>query len=133
MKSLYIYLITILLSFSSGSCLTETDNPVTGNWSFLIANGYNCYTCPRIEFGNDGTGNLVMSSTNKIEFSYKLLSDNKIEFDFNKDKKQSLFKQSEVFYYEIHSADGFSYIDLLDVTDKEIIHTLVAPISKTSN
>lgn len=112
-----------------GNSIIEKDNSVTGNWSFIIANGYNCYTCPKIEFGSNGKGNLILSSTKKIEFDYKLLPDNKIQFDFNKDEVQSFFKQSDVFYYENQTVDNDEYFDLLDIKDREIIHSLIRNVS----
>ena len=103
----------------------EKHNPFMGKWSFIIQNGYNCYKCNKIEFGKNGTGNLIISSAKEIKFTYKLLPENKIKFDFNKGETQSLFEQSEVFYYENGTVDNFEQIDLLRIEDKYNIHTFI--------
>jgi hypothetical protein len=120
-----MYLIVTLFSCKGNSHDEQKKNSFTGDWSFLIVNGYNCYTCPKIEFTNNEKGNLKPSKTEKIDFSYKIMEDNKIEFMFSKGNKQSLFKQSEIFYYEIYKEGNFEYIDLLDANNKQIIHTLI--------
>ncbi|MFY7741822.1 MAG: hypothetical protein ACOVQR_04185 [Flavobacterium sp.] len=128
MKYLFIYLIVTLFSCNGNSQVELKKNSFMGNWSFIIVNGYNCYTCPKIEFTNEDKGNLKLSETIKIEFIYKIMSDNKIEFTFSKGNKQSLFKQSEIFYYEIQKEGNFEYIDLLDANNKQIIHSLITSI-----
>lgn len=126
MRQTFIYGIIILISFGSNFCSVDKNNPVVGNWSFLITNGFNCYSCPKIEFNNDGKGNFIRSSKEKIEFTYEILPSNKIKFIFEKKGYEGFFKQSEIFYYQISSVDNFKHIDLLDVNDKEIVHSLIS-------
>jgi hypothetical protein len=66
-----------------------------------------------------------VSSSNKIEFAYTILPEKKIRFDFSKDRKQSLFKLYDTFYYDIHTDNDFEYFDLSDISNKDLIHTLV--------
>ncbi|MBE9575149.1 hypothetical protein [Flavobacterium proteolyticum] len=132
-----ILLILIFVQFFI-SCKDEINNIaidnknfITGNWDFLIENGFNCYKCHKIEFGINGTGNLIISSTEKIEFVYEVFPNNKIKFNFIKQGTQTFFKQSEVFYYKNQTINDFEYFDLLDLKSREIIHSLVrTPSSK---
>jgi hypothetical protein len=129
MKKILFILIVAQLFISckneTKNILVDNDNLVIGNWDFLIENGYNCYKCHKIEFGINGTGKLIISSTEKIEFVYELFPNNKIKFDFIKEGVQNFFKQPEVFYYKSQTINDFEYFDLLDLKNREIIHSLV--------
>lgn len=102
----------------------EKDNPFVGKWSFIIVSGYNCYMCPKIEFGKNDKGNFI-NSRKEMEFNYELLPNDKIKIDFIKAKISNSFNQSEVFYYENGTVDDVEQIDLSNSKNGEIIHTLI--------
>ena len=108
---------------------TDKNESVKGSWSFLISNGYNCYVCPKIQFGDTGNGNLILSSKRNVKFIYELLPDNRIRIDFDGKESQTLFKQSEVFYYENQTKDDSEYFDLIDLKEREIIHSLIRKVT----
>ena len=126
-----ILLILIVAQFFI-SCKDETNNLtidnknfIVGNWDFLIENGFNCYECNQIVFETNGTGNLIISSTEKIEFVYELFPNKKIKFDFIEKGTQTFFKESEMFYYKNQTINDFEYFDLLDLKNRAIIHSLI--------
>lgn len=124
MRVLYLGIIITLLSIGCVSSTFE-ENRLVGKWNFLIANGYQCYMCPEIEFEDNGSGNFIPLTTKKIKFNFKTLPKNKIEFVFNDTISQSFFKKSDIFYYEIQTVEDHQYFDLLDLKTKKVIHTLI--------
>lgn len=124
MRTLYIGIVIILLSMG---CVSSTfkEKKFVGKWSFLIANGYQCYMCPEIEFIVNGTGDIVPLSTKKVKFNFETLPNNKIEFVFMDTISQSFFKKSDIYYYKIQTVEDHQYFDLLDLKTKKVIHTLI--------
>ncbi len=118
-----LFLLNLL--FLSCNSIALKDNCFEGNWSFHIANGFNCYSCPKIEFDNNGKGNLTLISSEKINFTYELIQSNQIKIDFKNSELQSFFKPSEIFYYEIETVDNHQYFDLIDIKNQEMIHTFI--------
>lgn len=133
-KTLFLFLFTqIFICCRIEKKNIDTYERLNGNWSFMLSQGYNCYVCPKIEFGENGFGNLILSEKRKVKFKYEILTDNRIKFDFDEKAAQSIFKQSEVFFYENQIKDNLQYIDLLDVKERELIHSLVRELPKNKN
>ena len=94
-----IFCICILICVSCKSNKSNNngfDNIILGEWVLIEVSGGLCNACPEVIFKEDDKALLINYSEQPVEFYYKLLSNNKMNFNFG--NNENYFDEEEFFY-----------------------------------
>ncbi len=107
-----IFSICVFICISCNSNKSNKDkvnNQILGEWAITMIYGGYCNICAKVIFKKEGKAVVVQPSGQLIQFSYKFLSNKKINFNFGENKN---YFNGQDFLYDIEVKDNTTKLTL---------------------